>query len=161
MVFSSLLFLFIFLPLFLMIYYVAPKRLRNFILFIASLIFYAWGEPVYVLIMIFSTLLDYTVGRVIDHYRTDKFIPKIALAVSVCGNLGMLGFFKYADFFIENLLCAFYRLFILYIAKNRKKNMRFGFEVIEVTPHGTFFCRFEIRKIQNRNAVFFQCVFHL
>lgn len=103
MVFSSLLFLFIFLPLFLMIYYVAPKRLRNFILFIASLIFYAWGEPVYVLIMIFSTLLDYTVGRVIDHYRTDKFIPKIALAVSVCGNLGMLGFFKYADFFIENL----------------------------------------------------------
>ena len=103
MVFSSLLFLFIFLPIFLMIYYVTPRGLRNFILFIASLIFYAWGEPVYVLIMIFSTLLDYTVGRVIDRYRTHKLIPKIALAVSVCGNLGMLGFFKYADFFIENV----------------------------------------------------------
>lgn len=102
MVFSSLLFLFIFLPVFLMIYYVAPRGLRNFILFIASLIFYAWGEPVYVLIMIFSTLLDYTVGRVIDHYRNSPVIPKVALAVSVCGNLGMLGFFKYVDFFIEN-----------------------------------------------------------
>ena len=103
MVFSSLLFLFIFLPLFLMIYYVAPKPLRNLILFIASLIFYAWGEPIYVMIMIFSTLLDYTVGRVIDHYRQHKYIPKMALAISVCGNLGMLGFFKYANFFIENL----------------------------------------------------------
>lgn len=103
MVFSSLLFLFIFLPLFLMIYYVAPKSLRNFILFIASLIFYAWGEPIYVTIMIFSTLLDYTVGRFIDAYRQHKYIPKIALAVSICGNLGMLGFFKYANFFIENL----------------------------------------------------------
>ena len=102
MVFSSLLFLFIFLPLFLMVYYVAPKPLRNLILFIASLIFYAWGEPIYVMIMIFSTLLDYTVGRVIDYYRQHKYIPKMALAVSVCGNLGMLGFFKYANFFIEN-----------------------------------------------------------
>lgn len=103
MVFSSLLFLFIFLPLFLMIYYVAPKGLRNFILFVASLIFYAWGEPIYVLIMIFSTLLDYTVGYVIDRYRTHNWIPKVALGVSVCGNLGMLGFFKYANFFIDSV----------------------------------------------------------
>lgn len=103
MVFSSLLFLFIFLPLFLMIYYVAPRGLRNLILLIASLIFYAWGEPIYVLIMIFSTLLDYTVGYVIDYYRTHRWIPKVALGVSICGNLGMLGFFKYANFFIDNL----------------------------------------------------------
>lgn len=103
MVFSSLLFLFIFLPIFLMIYYVAPRGLRNFILFIASLIFYAWGEPIYVSIMIFSTVLDYTVGRVIDHYRDHRYIPKVALGVSVVGNLGMLGFFKYANFFVDNI----------------------------------------------------------
>lgn len=103
MVFSSLLFLFIFLPIFLMIYYVAPRGLRNFILFIASLIFYAWGEPIYVSIMIFSTVLDYTVGRVIDHYRGHKYIPKVALGVSIVGNLGMLAFFKYANFFVDNI----------------------------------------------------------
>jgi alginate O-acetyltransferase complex protein AlgI len=88
---------------FLIIYYIAPPKLRNLILFIASLIFYAWGEPVYVVIMIFSTLLDYTVGRIIDAFRTHTLIPKIALGISLCGNLGMLGFFKYADFFIANL----------------------------------------------------------
>ncbi|MGL4799196.1 MAG: MBOAT family O-acyltransferase [Cellulosilyticaceae bacterium] len=103
MVFSSLLFLFIFLPVFLAVYYVAPRGLRNFILFVASLMFYAWGEPIYVTIMLFSTLLDYTVGRCIDKYREHPLVPKIALGVSVVGNLGMLGFFKYADFFIGNI----------------------------------------------------------
>lgn len=103
MVFSSLLFLFIFLPLFLLIYYVAPRGLRNLILFVASLIFYAWGEPVYVAIMLFSTLLDYTVGRVMDHYRSHTLIPKLALLTSVVGNLGMLAFFKYSNFFIDNV----------------------------------------------------------
>lgn len=103
MVFSSLLFLFIFLPIFLIVYYVAPRGLRNFILFIASLIFYAWGEPIYVSIMIFSTVLDYTVGRVIHHYREHKYIPKVALGVSIVGNLGMLAFFKYANFFVDNI----------------------------------------------------------
>ncbi|MGL4362239.1 MAG: MBOAT family O-acyltransferase [Cellulosilyticaceae bacterium] len=103
MVFSSLLFLFVFLPIFISIYYVAPRGLRNFILFVASLVFYAWGEPIYVAIMIFSTILDYTVGRTIDHYRQHKYIPKVALAVSILGNLGMLGFFKYSDFFIANV----------------------------------------------------------
>lgn len=103
MVFSSLLFLFIFLPVFLALYYVAPRGLRNFILFVASLLFYAWGEPIYVSIMLFSTVLDYTVGRVIDKYRHHGMIPKVALAVSVMGNLGMLGFFKYANFFIDNI----------------------------------------------------------
>nr|WP_330369308.1 MBOAT family O-acyltransferase [Cellulosilyticum lentocellum] len=64
--------------------------------------FYAWGEPVYVSIMIFSTVLDYTCGRIIDHFRAHKLIPKLGLGLSLIGNLGMLGFFKYADFFISN-----------------------------------------------------------
>lgn len=102
MVFSSLLFLFIFLPVFLTAYFVLPKNLRNLILFLASLMFYAWGEPVYVSIMIFSTVLDYTCGRIIDRFREHKLIPKLGLGLSLIGNLGMLGFFKYADFFISN-----------------------------------------------------------
>lgn len=103
MVFSSLLFLFIFLPIFLTIYFATPWKLRNFILFVASLIFYAWGEPVYVLIMIFSTILDYSCGLWINHYRDHKWLPKIGLIVSLIGNLSMLGFFKYSDFVINNI----------------------------------------------------------
>ncbi len=103
MVFSSLLFLFIFLPLFLITYFIVPKKLRNFILFMASLIFYAWGEPIYVFIMIFSTVLDYTCGRLIDYFRNHKVIPKLVLFISIATNLGMLGFFKYADFMIGNV----------------------------------------------------------
>ena len=102
MVFCSLLFLFIFLPIFLTIYFILPKNLRNIVLFLGSLVFYAWGEPIYVSIMIFSTVLDYTCGRIINHFREHKFIPKLGLGLSLLGNLGMLGFFKYADFFIEN-----------------------------------------------------------
>lgn len=59
MVFSSLTFLFVFLPIILIVYYLSPKKIKNTILFIGSLIFYAWGEPVYIMIMIFSTVFDY------------------------------------------------------------------------------------------------------
>ncbi|WP_410494998.1 MBOAT family O-acyltransferase [Cellulosilyticum sp. ST5] len=107
MVFSSLLFLFIFLPVFLTVYFILPKNLRNLILFLASLMFYAWGEPVYVSIMIFSTVLDYTCGCIIDRFRKHKLIPKLGLGLSLIGNLGMLGFFKYADFFISNTNALF------------------------------------------------------
>ncbi|HBX47718.1 MAG TPA: transcriptional regulator, partial [Clostridiaceae bacterium] len=62
MVFSSLVFIFAFLPLTILIYYISPKHLRNLVLLIASLIFYAWGEPLYILLMIFTTVFDYTCG---------------------------------------------------------------------------------------------------
>ena len=99
MVFSSLTFLLGFLPLVLIVYFAAPKALKNTILFIFSLLFYAWGEPVYVGLMIFSTLLDYTCGRVAEKYRGGR-PAKAALIVSVCANLGLLGLFKYSDFLI-------------------------------------------------------------
>lgn len=105
MVFSSFVFLMVFLPIVLLVYYICPGRLRNLVLLIASLIFYAWGEPVYVLIMLFSTVFDYTNGRLIEFFKK-KNRPrgaKAALIVDVCGNLAILGFFKYADFFIGNL----------------------------------------------------------
>ena len=72
------------------------------VLLVASLIFYAWGEPVYVLIMLFSTVFDYTNGILIEHFQK-KNCPgkaKVVLIIDLCGNLGILGFFKYADFFI-------------------------------------------------------------
>lgn len=99
MVFSSLTFLMLFLPLTLLVYYIVPNRGKNAALFVFSLLFYAWGEPVYVLLMIFSTILDYVCGRLVERYRgTPK--AKIGLIISMCGNLGLLMFFKYADFLI-------------------------------------------------------------
>ncbi len=107
MIFSSLLFLCIFLPVVLALYY-ASKNItyKNVILVIASLFFYAWGEPVYVLALIFSSLVDYTVGLVISkNFGTRK--AKIALLASLVINLGLLGVFKYAGFFVENINLIF------------------------------------------------------
>ena len=104
MVFSSLPFLFRYLPIVLLLYFIAPKRFRNFILFVASLIFYAWGEPIYVCLMIFSTVVDYVHGRLVYRYQSNGEMKKAKLAVasSMVINLSLLGFFKYTDFFISN-----------------------------------------------------------
>ena len=101
MVFSSLLFLFFFLPLVLIIYYISPKNIRLAILFIASLIFYAWGEPVYIILIIFSTLVDYCIGFLIYKFSNSKFKKIFLLIVSVTINLSLLGFFKYSNFLIN------------------------------------------------------------
>ncbi len=104
MVFSSLLFLFIYFTAVLAIYYAVPYKFRNLFLFVANLVFYGWGEPVFVLLMLFSTVVDYTCGRFIDKYRTkNKKIAKGFLIASVCINLGLLGFFKYAGFITDTL----------------------------------------------------------
>ncbi|MCM1535510.1 MAG: MBOAT family protein [Clostridium sp.] len=93
MVFSSIIFLFRFLPIFIICYFLAPKRMKNVILFLGSLIFYAWGEPVYVTLMLFSTIVDYALGRLIDANR-GKPAAKVFLATSVAVNLLLLGVFK-------------------------------------------------------------------
>ncbi|MGI6028369.1 MAG: MBOAT family O-acyltransferase [Candidatus Heteroscillospira sp.] len=102
MVFSSATFLLLFLPLFLGAYYLTPSRGKNTVLFLFSLLFYSWGEPVYVVLMIFSTVLDYTCGLLVDKYRGERG-AKAALLVSVFVNLGLLGLFKYSDFLITSL----------------------------------------------------------
>lgn len=99
MVFSSIPFLFRFLPIFLILYLAAPRRVKNIILFLGSLIFYAWGEPVYVLLMLFSTLSDYLHGRLIGSCRS-RNVARGLLISSVVINLGILCFFKYSDFLI-------------------------------------------------------------
>ncbi len=97
MVFSSLLFLFVFLPAVLLLYYVSPRRPRNAILLAASLVFYAWGEPVYIALMLFSTCTDYIFGLLLDR-KDGQRKRRWVLGASVAVNLSVLGFFKYADF---------------------------------------------------------------
>lgn len=104
MVFSSIVFLCIFLPVVIILYYLCPGKLRNFFLLLASLFFYAWGEPKYILIMLFSTVFDYCNGRLIAYFTSKgKKAPfgKLVLIVSVIGNLGILCFFKYTDFILS------------------------------------------------------------
>ena len=101
MVFSSLTFLLFFLPLCLGAYYLVPQRFRqarNLVLLLFSLVFYAWGEPVYILLMVFSTLVDYGHGRLIGRFRSRPRLARLLLISSVAVNLGLLGVFKYAGF---------------------------------------------------------------
>ena len=107
MVFSSLIFLFIFFPLTLLLYFIARNiKTKNFILVVASLIFYSWGEPVWVILLIFSSILDYTVSHAIEKHRNQP-ITKFYLAVSVIINLGLLAVFKYSGFFISTVNSVF------------------------------------------------------
>jgi len=103
MVFSSLLFLFRFLPAAFLLYYITPRRYKNLALVILSLIFYGWGEPRYILIMFASIACDYFAGLIIEAHRDNPRIMKAGLLMSVFFNLGMLGFFKYTNFFISNI----------------------------------------------------------
>ncbi|WP_347559859.1 MBOAT family O-acyltransferase [Clostridium sp. AM58-1XD] len=103
MVFSSIPFLFFFLPACLILYYAVPFQLKNYILLAFSLVFYAWGEPVYIILMIFASAVDYTNGRLMEKFGTDDRRRKFFLCLSVIINLSMLGFFKYADFIIETV----------------------------------------------------------
>ncbi|WP_461614559.1 MBOAT family O-acyltransferase [Clostridium sp. Marseille-QA1073] len=103
MVFSSLIFIFLFLPLTIFIYYISPRALRNLILLLVSLVFYAWGEPLYILIMIFSTVFDYVNGLLIDKYRERKGIARAVFINSIVVNLGILCFFKYYGFVVDNI----------------------------------------------------------
>ena len=102
MLFSSLLFIFIFFPIFLLIYYLVPFKLKNIILLIFSLIFYAWGEPKYIILLIIVTLLNYICGLIINKFDNQK-IKKTIMITCVVLNLALLGYFKYTNFIIDNL----------------------------------------------------------
>ena len=103
MVFSSLLFLFRFLPIMLVVYYCTPRRFRNAVLFGGSLVFYAWGEPVYIVLILFSTLVAYCAGLRLSYYqkRENKRGQICSLTIACVVSLLLLGFFKYADFFLR------------------------------------------------------------
>ncbi len=100
MVFSSIPFLYYFLPGVLLLYFTAPRRMKNTVLLFASLIFYAWGEPKFVLVMLLAILQGYVFGILIE--KSGGRRARLYLAVSAAISLGLLGYCKYADFFIEN-----------------------------------------------------------
>ena len=101
MLFSSIPFLYYFLPCVLILYFIAPKCLKNSLLLLASLFFYAWCEPKYVILMAVSITLGYVFGLLIEAWRGTK-LSKLFLILSLVTSLGLLGYFKYADFFISN-----------------------------------------------------------
>ncbi|MBQ3378385.1 MAG: MBOAT family protein [Clostridia bacterium] len=103
MVFSTTLFLFIYLPVTLLVYYITPLKWRNVVLLIANLVFYGWGEPVYIAVMAASVLFDYIFGILIEKNRENKKAAKAFVAMSVVLNLGLLVFFKYTDFIFTNI----------------------------------------------------------
>ena len=98
MVFSSLPFLFFYLPVVLLIYKLSPLKLRNLFLLLASLFFYGWGEPIYIVIMFLSIVIDYTHGMLVERWRENDKKARMAVASSVFFNLLLLVFFKYYDF---------------------------------------------------------------
>jgi len=103
MLFSSNVFLFAFLPSVLLIYYLCPRGLRNPVLLLWSLVFYGWGEPVYLFLMIATILINYFLGVWIHARHTAGKKAQWILAVGVVLNLASLGFFKYAGFFVDQL----------------------------------------------------------
>ncbi len=102
MLFSSITFLYYFLPAVLILYFISPKKLKNSVLLLSSLFFYAWGEPMYVVLMIVSILSGYVFGLLIEKSRENKSLRFTFCFVSVAISLSFLLYFKYADFFIEN-----------------------------------------------------------
>ena len=105
MIFSSVFFMFVFLPVVLLAYYLVPQKLKNVVILISSLIFYAWGEPVYVVLMIFSIVYNYIAGIEIEYHRNagKKGRMKTVFLMAVVVNLLVLGFFKYYGFLLQNL----------------------------------------------------------
>ena len=106
MVFSSILFLFWFMPVVFIVYYILPRRYKNAWLMVSSLIFYSWGEPKYFPIMIASILVDYICSLIIEANREKQWVCRTCMGVSILFNIGMLMFFKYTNFFIANFNAA-------------------------------------------------------
>lgn len=107
MPFNSITFLFVFLPIALTAYYLVPKKYKNSMLLISSLIFYAWGEPVYVILLILSILFNYFCGRDIEEKAETPWLAKRSLIFAVVINVLLLGFFKYFGFIMENINLLF------------------------------------------------------
>ncbi|HJA12700.1 MAG TPA: MBOAT family protein [Candidatus Mediterraneibacter merdipullorum] len=105
MIFSSVFFIFVFLPITLLLYFVMPKPGKNLVLLICSLIFYAWGEPVYIVLMVFSIVYNYISGIEIDYHRRERNSGRMRFVfwLTVGVNLAILMFFKYYGFLMENI----------------------------------------------------------
>ncbi len=106
MLFSSIPFLYYFLPLVLILYFISPKSIKNLTLLLSSLFFYGWGEPKYVFLMMATILCGFFLGLLIEKFRANRALSRSLLVLSAVLFLGALGVFKYADFFISSLSAA-------------------------------------------------------
>jgi len=102
MVFSSITFLVYFLPLLLLVYFLSPDKIKNYVLLLASIFFYSWGAPRFVFVILVTTTLDFYLVKIMSDSSSKKR-RKLFLVISLCLNLGLLLYFKYCNFFIENL----------------------------------------------------------
>lgn len=107
MLFSSVLFIFRFLPIALFLYYITPAKMRNITLFIVSLVFYSWGEVKFFPIMMVVIIINYVCGLLISHFDSDQRMRRLFLIVSIVGSLSMLIYYKYFNFFITNINALF------------------------------------------------------
>lgn len=103
MVFSSLIFIYIFLPVTLLIYYITPKRFRNLVVFIASILFYAWGEPYYIALLLISIVIDYFGAILVERTRNDREKSRFIFVTVLVINISVLVFFKYYGFLVNNI----------------------------------------------------------
>lgn len=134
MVFSSLLFIFVFLPVFLVLYYILPAKSRNFLLLLGSLLFYAFGEPYYLFLILCSITVNFLIGLGMENFNDGEFGKKFLLILALVYNFGFLLFFKYTNFFIENIN-ALLRLI----------NIHWRFYTLNITlPLGISFYTFQI-----------------
>ncbi|HAU99580.1 MAG: MBOAT family protein [Lachnospiraceae bacterium] len=107
MIFSSLLFLFWFMPVFFAVYYLVPAKAKNIVLFLGSIVFYAWGEPKYLLLILVSILVNYILGLLIGRFSESEKIRKTFFIAALVFDISLLLFFKYIGFFISNINSAF------------------------------------------------------
>lgn len=130
MLFNSTVFLWLFLPALIALYFLASKKYRNYILLVFSLLFYAWGEPKYIILMLVSIFVNYIFGILIDKLKRKKKKKSFLLVLDILFNIGLLGYFKYANFFVANV------------------NNVFGPETLKITevmlPIGISFYTFQI-----------------
>lgn len=103
MVFSSLSFLFYFLPIMIILYYIVPDKLKNLIMILASFVFYAWGEIRFIPVMFLLSIEDFICGKIMEKHRNNERKRRIYMLISVCSNLGVLIYFKYTNFFMGNI----------------------------------------------------------
>lgn len=134
MVFSSLTFLFLFLPIFLIIYYLIQEQYRNGLLFLGSLVFYGLGEPSFLFLILCSVFVNFFIGKLIAHFSEQPFQKRLFLILALVYNFGILFFFKYTNFFLENANSLL-----------RLNGSSFQFSLLDVTlPLGISFYTFQI-----------------
>ncbi|MFV0401068.1 MAG: MBOAT family O-acyltransferase [Oscillospiraceae bacterium] len=107
MVFSSVMFLFYFLPAIVIAYRLVPKKAKNAVMILGSMVFFAWGEIRFIPVMLALSMIDFNCGRLMDHYRENKKLRLLFMLIGVGTNLFVLLFFKYTDFFVENINLIF------------------------------------------------------